>query len=315
MKQLAPIILFVYNRPNHTLQTLNALQNNELSKNSVLYIYADGIKVNANSETIQKINETREIIKNKKWCKDVFIIEREQNFGLAKSVILGVTEIINKHNKAIVLEDDLITSPYFLNYMNEALDKYEYINSVACISGYIYPVNNLPDLFFIKGADCWGWATWKRAWDLFETDGQKLLNELNEKKLTRQFDLNNSYPYTKMLQEQISGLNNSWAIRWLASAFLNNKLCLYPGKSLVNNIGTDGSGSHPGETDVYNTIPLNKPVILTDIKIEENKNALKKISSYFRALDLVGKKPSFYKELLKKIIPETLINVYRKMKK
>jgi hypothetical protein len=313
MKHLAPIILFVYNRPQHALQTLNALQNNVLSKDSVLYIFADGIKENASSETIRKINETRKIIKNKKWCKEVFIIEREQNFGLAKSVILGINEIINKHNKAIVLEDDLVTSPYFLKYMNEALEKYEHIDSVACISGYIYPVNNLPDLFFIKGADCWGWATWKRAWDLFETDGQKLLNELIEKKLTKQFDLNDSYPYTKMLQEQISGTNNSWAIRWLASAFLKNKLCLYPGKSLVNNIGTDGSGSHPGETDVYTTIPKNKPVFFTDIKIEENKNALKKISSYFRALDLVGKKPSFYRELLKKIIPETLINVYRKI--
>lgn len=313
MKQPAPIILFVYNRPQHTLQTLNALQNNELSKDSVLYIFADGIKENASSETIQKINETRKIIKNKKWCKEVFIIEREENFGLAKSVIMGVTEIINNYRKAIVLEDDLVTSPYFLKYMNEALDKYEHINSVACISGYIYPINNLPDLFFIKGADCWGWATWKRAWDLFETDGQKLLNELIEKKLTKQFDLNNSYPYTKMLQEQISGINNSWAIRWLASAFLKNKLCLYPGKSLVNNIGTDGSGSHPGETDVYTTIPKNKPVFFTDIKIEENKNALKKISSYFKTLDLVGKKPSFYRELLKKIIPEKLINVYRKI--
>jgi GT2 family glycosyltransferase len=212
MKQLAPIILFVYNRPQHTLQTLNALQNNELSKDSVLYIFADGIKENASSETIQKINETRKIIKNKKWCKEVFIIEREQNFGLAKSVIMGVTEIINNYHKAIVLEDDLVTSPYFLKYMNEALDKYEHINSVACISGYIYPINNLPDLFFIKGADCWGWATWKRAWDLFEPNSQILLDQIIEKGLEREFDFDGSYPYVQMLKNQVAGLNNSWAI-------------------------------------------------------------------------------------------------------
>ncbi len=189
---LAPIILFVYNRPSHTLRTLEALALNELAKESILYIFSDGIKDNADSNSIQKINETREIIKSKQWCKEVIIIERQQNFGLAKSVIEGVTEIINKFQKVIVLEDDLVTSPYFLKFMNETLHKYEKEDSVACISAYIYPIDNLPELFFIKGADCWGWATWKRAWDLFEPDGSKLLNIIESKKLTSEFDLNKS---------------------------------------------------------------------------------------------------------------------------
>jgi hypothetical protein len=314
MTNLAPIILFVYNRPHHTLQTLEALYNNELAKDSVLYIFADGIKDNAKSENNKKVNETREIIRKRQWCKDVVITEREQNFGLAKSIIEGVTEIINKHGRAIVLEDDLVTSPYFLKFMNDALVKYEKEDSIACISGYIYPIKDLPELFFIKGADCWGWATWKRAWDILETDGQKLLNELEQKKLTNQFDLNNSYPYTKMLREQISGLNNSWAVRWYASAFLKNKLCLYPGKSLVNNIGTDGSGSHDGVTDIYKTEPLKTPIILKDISIIEDKNALKKMTIYFNSLDLISSPTPVYRKILKKIIPTALINIYRKFR-
>lgn len=311
---LAPIILFVYNRPSHTLRTLEALALNELAKNSVLYIYADGIKENADSNTINKINETREIIKSKQWCKEVNIIERQQNFGLAKSVIEGVTEIVNKFQKVIVLEDDLITSPYFLKFMNETLHKYEKEEAVACISAYIYPINDLPELFFIKGADCWGWATWKRAWDLFESDGSKLLNIIEGKKLTAEFDLNKSYPYTKMLREQISGLNHSWAIRWYASAFIKNKLCLYPGKSLVNNIGTDGSGTHDGSTEVYNTVVVQTPIILKDLKIEVNKSALKKMTKYFKDLDLIGKEPPLITQLIKKITPTFLLSVYRKIK-
>ncbi len=311
---LAPIILFVYNRPSHTLRTLEALALNELAKESILYIFSDGIKDNADSNSIQKINETREIIKSKQWCKEVIIIERQQNFGLAKSVIEGVTEIINKFQKVIVLEDDLVTSPYFLKFMNETLHKYEKEDSVACISAYIYPIDNLPELFFIKGADCWGWATWKRAWDLFEPDGSKLLNIIESKKLTSEFDLNKSYPYTKMLREQISGLNHSWAIRWYASAFIKNKLCLYPGKSLVNNIGTDGSGTHDGSTDVYNTVVVQNPIILKDLKIEVNKSALSKMTNYFKALDLVEKEPPIVTQIIKKITPAFLLTVYRKLK-
>ena len=314
MNNLAPIILFVYNRPQHTLQTLEALSKNELAQDSILYIFADGIKKNASEETIAKINETRTIIKSKSWCKEVHVIERTENFGLAKSVIEGITQIINQYGKVIVLEDDLVTSPYFLKFMNDALNKYEHENSVACISAYIYPIDNLPDLFFIKGADCWGWATWKHAWDLFEPNGQKLLTELEQKKLTYQFDLNNSYPYTKMLREQISGINHSWAIRWYASAFLKNKLCLYPGKSLVNNIGTDGSGTHDGSTTVYQTKPVDYYNGLKDINVEVNNEALNQMTTYFKALDLIGKEPSAIKQFIKRLTPSFLLSFYRKIK-
>ena len=105
---------------------------------------------------------------------------KEKKFGLAKSIIDGVGKVLDLHEKIIVLEDDLVTSPYFISFMNEALIMYKDEPKVASIHGYIYPIEGLPDSFFIKGADCWGWATWQEKWKIFETDGKKLLNELKK---------------------------------------------------------------------------------------------------------------------------------------
>ena len=311
---LAPIILFVYNRPSHTLKTLEALAANQLASESVLYIFADGAKENATETTLRKINETRDIVKSKQWCKETYIIERTENFGLAKSVIEGVTSTLDKYKKIIVLEDDLVTSKHFLKFMNEALDRYENEDNVACISAYIYPIENLPELFFIKGADCWGWATWKRSWNLFEADGKKLLSELESQDKTYEFNFNNTYPYTKMLEEQIKGINNSWAIRWYASAFLKNKLCLYPGKTYVSNIGLDGSGENSGNQDIYKTTLNENPVNWENLTAQVDKTAFNMMANYFKSLNLVGPQPSFQRRLLKKIIPHFLISLYRKLK-
>lgn len=306
MNNLAPIILFVYNRPQHTLQTLEALSKNELAQDSILYIFADGIKKNASDETIAKINETRTIIKSKPWCKEVHVIERTENFGLAKSVIEGVTQIINQYGKVIVLEDDLVTSPYFLQFMNDALAKYENESSVACISAYIYPAKQLPELFFIKGADCWGWATWKKAWNVFEPDGTKLLHELCHKKLEHQFDFQGTYPYTQMLRDQIAHKNDSWAIRWYASCFLKNMLCLYPGKSLITNIGLDGSGVHSGVSKNYKSALTTHAVAVKDIPVEENTIALQSIKNYFASIIEPQKKLSMISKIYQTLIPGAL---------
>ncbi len=245
----SPVILFIYNRPDHTRQTLEALSANTLAGESDLFIFADGPKENATPEQLEKICQTRELARSKKWCKNVIVIESEKNKGLAASIISGVTEIVNKYSKVIVLEDDLVTSPYFLQYMNDALSVYENEPKVACIHGYVEPhKNQLPETFFIRGADCWGWATWKRAWTVFNPNGQQLLDELRKRHCERHFNFDNSYDYVKMLKDQIAGRNNSWAIRWLASAYLNDMYCLYPDKSLVLNIGLDGSGTHCGSS-------------------------------------------------------------------
>lgn len=299
MNKLAPIALFVYNRPEHTERALEALMRNKLAAESELFIFADGAKTNASSETLKNIERTRTIIRQKKWCGKVSIVESDKNKGLAKSVIEGVTEIVSEYGKIIVLEDDMLSSPYFLQFMNDALTTYETSENVACISGYIYPVGqNLPETFFIKGADCWGWATWKRAWNDLEMDGIKLLKQLEDKSLTTTFDFESSFPFTKMLKEQIAGVNNSWAVRWYASAFLKNKYCLYPGVSLIQNIGTDGSGSHGGVSEKWSVNVASKPINVKQIAITENKEAKKIIVSYFQKIKT---KEPILKKFVKKV--------------
>ena len=275
---LAPITLFVYNRPIHTKRTVEALQKNSLATESDLFIYSDGPKDEVDKE---KVNSVREYLRTINGFKSVKIVERTKNWGLAKSIISGVTEIVNKYGRVIALEDDLVTSPYFLQYINEALTFYENDNRVISVHGYNYPVVGiLPETFFLRGADCWGWATWKRGWDLFETDGKKLLTELESRNLMRQFDLDGTYSFSGMLKRQIAGLNNSWAVRWHASAFLVDKLTLYPGKSLVENIGQDKSGTHISSGKIYKANISENPVTVGNIPIEENKGARQAIIEY-----------------------------------
>ena len=171
-------MLFVYNRLNCTKRTLEALQKNELASKSELFIYSDAAK---NKNDMKKVAKVREYIKNIDGFKKVFIRRKKANTGLAHSIINGVTKVVNKYGKIIVLEDDLVTSRYFLRYMNDALEAYKNEPRVASIHGYIYPINNLPETFFIKGADCWGWATWNNKWSMFERDGKKLLDKVKKK--------------------------------------------------------------------------------------------------------------------------------------
>ena len=194
---IAPVVLFTYNRLAHTQKTVSYLQKNELAKQTPLYIYSDGPK---KTEDLLKVNEVRDYLRTIAGFDRVKVFEREKNIGLAENIIIGVTEILNLHDSVIVVEDDLLTSQYFLTYMNDALLFYKNNEKVISIHGYVYPVaEQLPETFFIKGADCWGWATWKRGWSLFEKDGSKLLNDLRKRSLTKAFDFDNSYYFTQML--------------------------------------------------------------------------------------------------------------------
>ena len=139
---LAPIVLFVYNRPWHTKQTLEALAGNDLAELSHLYIYSDGARENANNDELSIILDVRKYIKTQQWCSAVTIIERPRNFGLADNLLGGVSEVLDKHEKVIVLEDDIVTSKQFLTYMNASLEMYCEQEEVACVSGYIYPIKN-----------------------------------------------------------------------------------------------------------------------------------------------------------------------------
>lgn len=254
MGTYAPIILFVYNRPEHTKQTVEALMRNRLAAESELYIFADGTKEGASADQCNRMRQVREYISSITGFKDVHIEVSEKNKGLANSVIYGVTKVVNEHGKVIVLEDDIVTSSHFLEYMNQSLDLYEKDEDVVCVHGYSI-IKDAPikeKTYFQYGADCWGWATWKRGWEIFESDTQKLMDTIKaDRTLLRMFTYNGTYPYLEMLLAQIDGKIDSWAVRWYASAVIKKKLCLYPAKSLVQNIGFDSNGTHTQYGESY----------------------------------------------------------------
>jgi len=280
MNILAPIVVFTYNRPEHTLRTFNALLKNPLANESDIIIYSDS----AGTATHNKaVDEVRSYLSEITGFRSKKVIHRDRNFGLAESIIQGVTEVLQESEKLIVLEDDMVVSPYFLTYMNDALDLFAEDERVISIHGYVYPVDQeLPPAFFIPGADCWGWATWKRGWEIFNYDGQFLLDELTRQGLLRPFDFNGAYPYSLMLKDQIQGKNDSWAIRWYASAFLQNKMTLYPGCSLVQNIGNDNSGTHCGKSRSMDVELNASPINLKNIEVEVSQVALAAFENYFK---------------------------------
>ena len=283
IKELAPIALFTYNRPRHTQRVLEALRKNALSEKSELFVFSDGAK---NGEDEKRVRETREILSKTSGFKKISIVERPENVGLAANIIDGVTTVLEKYEKIIVLEDDLLTAPTFLSFMNKALALYEDEDKVAHIHSFCYAGLNLPDTFLIKWVGSTGWATWRESWKLFNPDGAQLLAEIEEEKLNKKFDFNGAYRYTRMLRRQVEGKNNSWAIRWNASLFLKDKLSLNTGKSLIYNIGFDGSGEHSGPQDFYNMgLYEDELVIERPKEIKENLDARRQFEAFYRRTD------------------------------
>jgi hypothetical protein len=299
---LAPIALFVYNRLSHTKRTIEALQKNRFAAESELFVFSDGAR---NAGNQQSVDAVRSYIHSITGFKKVTVIERPKNYGLANNIIDGVTSVVNRFEQIIVLEDDLVTSPWFLQYMNQGLDTYRDNHQVVCIHGYVYPVKEkLPETFFLKGADCWGWATWKRGWDLFEPDGKKLMDELVQKNLTREFDYDGAYDFTLMLSHQIKGINDSWAIRWQASAYLKDKLTLYPGRSLLHNIGVDGSGVHSGSSNIFD-VPLSaEPITVKEIPAVADPFSRNAFVNFFRSVKpgILSRAFTKFKTVVKNVI-------------
>lgn len=277
---LAPIALFVYNRPIHLKKVIEALLENPEARYSDLIIFSDGAK---SREDIFSVGAVRDLAKKTTGFKTIKIITQPSNLGLSRSIISGVTEVISSHGSAIVLEDDLFVSPYFLRYMNEALDVYKEDSMVAAINGYSLPVGTrLPETFFLKGADCWGWATWSRAWSCFNPDGASLLAEIELRGLAREFNLGGYYPYLNMLKNQVMGRNQSWAIRWQASVFLRGMMTLYPGRSLVRNIGNDNSGVHCNTTNDFDVELSHRPIDVARVSIQESASALSAVKLFYK---------------------------------
>ena len=276
----APILLFVYNRPEHTRRCIQSLLKNSLASESYLFIYADGAKDSTQQEAV---NEVRNYIRTIQGFKQTTLIERSENWGLARNIIDGVTTQVNRYGKVIVLEDDLVVAPYFLQFMNDGLEVYKDEPKVGHIQACDFTQDSsLPTTFLIKWTGSWGWATWDRAWKYFNPNGKELLQELEERKLTRIFDFNGKYGFTRMLRRQIEGKNNSWAIRWNASLFLKDILSLNVGRSLVQNEGFDGSGTNCGGGGLYASHLYLQPLPVIPISpIEENKEARQAFVRYY----------------------------------
>ena len=291
--EYARIALFVYNRLWHTEQTIEALKKNALAGESELFIFSDGPKDISQESNVKRL---RDWLKTISGFKNIQIIEREKNLGLAQSIITGVTELVNQYGKVIVLEDDIVTSPYFLTYMNEALTLYERDEQVASIHAYALPLSEpMPETYFLYGADCWGWATWQRAWSHFESNGQTLLLAL-ENNGAYEFDFQGTQPNIQMLKDQISGKNNSWAIRWHASAFIKKMLTLYPKNSLVKNIGLDNSGEHCVNTTLFDVTLTENPIGLTKLPLQQNQHAYQAYVNFHQK-----SKPTLLKRVLRRI--------------
>ncbi|HEX2606574.1 MAG TPA: glycosyltransferase [Flavisolibacter sp.] len=292
--EYSPIVLFVYNRLKHTVETINSLRLNPEAEHSFLYIFSDGPK---NNNENAKVNEVRNYVKSIEGFKKVIVIEREKNFGLANNIIEGVTEVISIYGTVIVLEDDLLFSPYFLKYMNESIQLYRNDKKVISIHAYIYPVNQpLPPTFFLIDPGSLGWATWKDRWSEYEPDGRKLLEQLKNKKLEYKFNYDDTYPFLRMLQDQINGKNNSWVIRWYAHAMLNDQVTLYPSRSLVFHNGSDGSGTHAGDSSMLDVELADEPILVERINIEVDQKAREALKEYFKKIN-----PGIVKRVFRKI--------------
>lgn len=284
--QYAPIALFTYNRPDKTKTVIESLLKNAEAKDSDLFIFSDGPK---NEKAAEGVRANREYLKSltsnaptSNLFKSITVIEREKNWGLANSLIAGITDLCEKYGRVVVVEDDLMLSPYFLKFMNDGLNKYEDDERVSAISGFLNPVNtDVPNTFFLRYFACWGWATWKRSWDLLINDSRELLRQLRWKK--NDFNVGSTGPFYGILYCDKVGLNNSWAVRFYASQFLAGKLQLFPGKSLVIQNGTDGSGTHCTERDTtYDGMYLfTEPLVIDDIPVEESKYMYQVYSEFF----------------------------------
>lgn len=283
MVSLAPIVLFTYKRLDTLKLTVEALQKNYLAMESDLYIFSDAAKGEEDQEAVHKV---RTYIKSIDCFKTVTIYESLLNKGLAISIIEGVSTILKKYETVIVLEDDLVTSRNFLDFMNSALNTYKLNDKVFSISGYglkvSLPTNYESDVYFTPRGMSWGWASWKNRWDNVDWEIHDFAEFKINKKAQRKFAIGGT-DLNAMLKKQIEGKIDSWAIRWYYNQYKNNQLTVYPIKSKVKNIGFDDMATH---TNAYNRYDvsfdnLSKNTFIYPKDVNVNLAIFKSFKSYF----------------------------------
>lgn len=302
-RQVAPVILFTYNRPEHTKNTIEALAKNELAEQTALYVFSDAAKKEQDAEKVTQIRAYVE--KDVTGFEKVTLIARAENYGLAKNVIEGVTEIVNRYGKVIVLEDDLVTNPYFLRFMNDGLERYQNEKKVTGVTGYSF-LDDRTDydkqsyLCGLTGTS-WSWATWADRWAAFDTDAKGWERLVTDAAYRKKFNYDNTYNFYQILKaQQQDAKTNSWAIRWYYTTFLQEGLILAPTRSLVSNDGWDGSGVHCGD----NAAPTALHALPTKTAITEFPEEIVEYPEVRRRLK---------KELMKISEPHMLKRIYHKV--
>ncbi|HKT35402.1 MAG TPA: hypothetical protein VJR03_11270 [Nitrospira sp.] len=286
----APIALFAYNRPDHLQRTLSALQANPLARHSPLYVFSDGP---TGSHDVAAVAAVRRLVKSVSGFDKISIREQPNNIGLARSVITGVTELSATYGRVIVLEDDLVVASGFLTFMNQALQRYEHEPQIMQVSGYMFPVERpkrLGQTFFCRIPTSWGWATWARAWERLNLDSRRMLESFQRPDQRDAFNLNGAYPYFEHLTQQAEGKLDVWGVRWYASMFIAGGLCLYPGQSLVQNIGMDGTGMHCGHSSDFDVELSRSETWKFPDRIHESSQAFEAIRSFL--IGLRAQKPT-----------------------
>lgn len=239
----APVALFIYNRADHVRSTITSMQTCPGFTESPVYVFADGPRTEQDAPMVA---EARAAAHHLLGNRAVFV-ELETNQGLAASITNGVTELCDRYGKVIVVEDDLVVSPYFLTFLNDALRRYADDERVMQVSGHMYDVPSLrhdDEAIFLTMMSSWGWGTWKRAWDLFDPEAHGWQELLRDLRVQKKFDLDGHIRYSKQLARQMQRTRDSWAVRWYYTVFTRNGLVLFPPQTLVLNSGLDGSGVH-----------------------------------------------------------------------
>ena len=283
-----PICLFVYNRPKETAEVLFSLSKCRRAEMHELYIFSDAAR--DDSAELQ-VAAVRRLIRNTNGFKEVHIIEATTNKGLAKSIIAGVSSVIATHERVIVLEDDLILSADFLQYMDDALEVYADDKRIWSISGYSpeipIPADYNEDVYLTLRASSWGWATWADRWNTIDWDVPDYAEFIRNPQRVERFNLGGN-DMSRLLALQQQGRINSWAIRWCYSQFLQGAYTVYPRYSKVMNQGFGTNASHAGWNDARHKVELNDLPITNPVGIQPNEDILRAFKQH-QDLSLVSK--------------------------
>lgn len=283
---LAPVAVFAYNRLDKIKACLEALEKCELAYKVNLFVFADGYKGEKDKEKVSEVQNwlQKYAISENLTFSNVSVDIKKHNVGLADSIISGVTDLMDKYGKVIVVEDDLIVSPYFLRYMNEGLEFYKNNKMIWAMASYGYDLKALKkydhDIYFGYRASSWGWASWKDRWDTVDWEVSDYHQLMEDKKAQKKF-CRGGRDLLTYLTMQMNGQSDSWAIRWNYAASKQDMLTVYPRLGLVSNHGFDGSGTHSGKSG-YKEV-LNQGKNGYDIKFE-NLQLDKKITREFYLL-------------------------------